>query len=127
MKVQLFGWTIATFTLVLLLGFSAAGEKEKKEEKPKFKIPEVMKEVMKSGVSKKVFAGEGTKEETAKVLEMFVSLHASKPPKDDNDNWAKVTKTLVSTAQAIADGKEKGSKKLAGLINCGSCHKEFKK
>jgi hypothetical protein len=127
MKTQLLGWTVATFALVLLLGFGTAGEKDKKDEKPKFKIPEVMKEVMKSGVAKKVFAGEGTKEETAKVLEMFVSLHASKPPKDENDNWAKVTKTLVSTAQAIADGKEKGSKKLAAIINCGACHKEFKK
>jgi hypothetical protein len=127
MKTQLFGWTIATFALVLLLGFGSAGDKDKKDEKPKFKIPEVMKEVMKSGVAKKVFAGEGTKEETAKVLDMFVSLHANTPPKDDKGNWAKVTKTLVSTAQAIADGKEKGSKKLAGLINCGGCHSEFKK
>ena len=127
MKAQLFGWTVATFALFLVLGFGAAGEKDKKDEKPKFKIPKVMKGVMKSGVAQKVFAGEGTKEETAKVLDMFVSLHANTPPKGDKDNWAKVTKTLVTTAQAIADGKETGSKKLAAIINCGACHKEFKK
>ncbi len=121
----LFAGAVATLSLVLVLGVNQAGEKGKKGE-PKYKISEVMQEIMKSKLGPKVFSGQGTKEENKKVLDYFIALHENNPPKGEKGAWAKVTQTLVDTAKKIESGEEKGSKKLAALINCGACHKEFK-
>jgi len=118
----LFASVVAMVSVALLLGATGAGEKD-----AQYKIKESMKAVMASKLAQKVFAGEGTKEENKKVLEHFISLHANTPPKGEKDAWTKVTQTLVDTAKKIDAGEEKGSAKLAKLINCGSCHGMFKK
>jgi hypothetical protein len=123
----LFAGVVALVGLTFVLGVSGAGDKDKKDDEPKYKIKEVMKEIMASKLGPKVFAGEGSKEENKKVLDYFIELHKNKPPRDEKDSWAKVTQTLVDTAKKIEAGEEKGSKKLAQLINCGACHGEFKK
>jgi hypothetical protein len=119
----LFASVVAMVSVAILLGVTGAGEKGE----PKYKIKEVMNEIMKSQLGPKVFKGEGTKEETKKVLDYFVELHKNNPPKGDKDAWAKVTQTLVDTAKKIEAGEEKGSVKLGKLINCGACHGMFKK
>ncbi len=115
-------WVVAMMSMALLLGVSGAGEKD-----AKYQIKESMKAVMASKLAMKVFNGQGTPEENKKVLEHFVSLHANMPPKGEKDAWAKVTQTLVDTAKKIDSGEEKGSAKLAKLINCQGCHGQFKK
>jgi hypothetical protein len=123
----MFACVAATVALMLVLGVNMAGEKDKKDKTDaKYKIADVMKEIMKSGLGKKVFAGEGSKEENKKVLEYFIELHKNTPPKGEKDTWNKVTQTLVDTAKKIEAGEEKGSKKLAAIINCTFCHKTFK-
>lgn len=118
----LFASMVAMVTVVILLGATGAGEGE-----PKYKIKDVMKKIMASKLGPKVFAGEGTKEENKQVLEYFVELHKNAPPKGEKDAWTKVTQTLVDTAKKIDSGEEKGSAKLAKLINCAGCHGQFKK
>jgi hypothetical protein len=118
----MFACVAATLALVLVLGVNEAGEKDK----PKYKIAEVMKEIMKSKLGPKVFEGKGTPEENKKVLAYFIELHKNTPPKGEKDTWNKVTQTLVDTAKKIEAGEEKGSKKLAAIINCMFCHTRFK-
>ncbi len=124
----LFAGAVAILSLMLVLSVNQAGEKDKKDKAgdPKYKIKEVMQEIMKSKLGPKVFRGEGTKEENKKVLEYFIALHENNPPKGEKESWAKITKALVDAAKKIDAGEEKGGKKLAALINCGACHKEFK-
>jgi hypothetical protein len=117
----LFASLVAMACVAILLGVSGAGEEGK------YKTKEVMKAIMASKLGPKVFAGQGTKEENKKVLDYFIELHKNMPPKGDKDAWAKVTQTLVDTAKKIEAGEEKGSAKLAKLINCQGCHTEFKK
>jgi hypothetical protein len=117
----LFASMVAVIGFVVLLSPGAAGEKSK------YTTKQVMKAVMANKLGPKVFSGKGTKEENKKVLEYFISLHGNMPPKGEQGSWDKITKSLVDTAKKIDAGEEKGSAKLAKLINCGVCHGQFKK
>jgi cytochrome c556 len=123
MKVQLFCSTVALFAAVLLLGSSTAGEKD---DKPKYEIKEVMKKAMKGGLCKKVAEGEASADEKNELVEYFTALNLNTPPKGEKASWTKKTATLLAAAKGAAKGDEKALKTLAS-VNCGACHKEFKK
>jgi hypothetical protein len=125
MKVLLAGM-VAVFSLALVLGANQAGEKDKKAE-PKFKIKEVMAKAHgEEGLLEKVTEGTASAKEKKLLLEMYVALHDNTPPKGDPAKWAKVTQSMVDGAKAVDDGTDEKGKALAKLVNCKSCHAEFK-
>jgi len=112
------GVAIAATAMILGIGSNYAGEK-----KPKYTIKEVMAEAHKSGLWKKVAAGDADKADREKLAELYKSLMENKPPKGDLDEWKKTTTVMHRIAQnAIADAE--AGKKLK--VNCGACHKMFK-
>lgn len=111
-------------TLVLgVVGLSGVftTAQEKKAE-PKFKIADVMKEAMKGGLCGKVAEGKASKEETAKLIEMFTALGQNTPPKGEAASWKEKTSALLTAAKECADGKEGAGKKLMAAAKCAACH-----
>jgi hypothetical protein len=120
MKQTLILSAVAVAALLLLLDGSSQGG-DKKE--PKYTIKEVMKEAHKSGLWKKIAAGDADKADREKLAELYKALAESKPPKGDIEEWKKTTSVMLKVAtDAIADAGE--GKKLK--VNCGACHKAFK-
>lgn len=123
MKRVLILGTVASLGLVLLMDATVEGFGDKKDEKPKYTIKEVMKEAHKSGLLKKVQAGDADKSDREKLAELYKALMLNEAPKGDKEVWKKTTTALSkAAAEAIAD---------AGLgkkikVDCGACHKMFK-
>jgi surface antigen len=92
------------------------------DNKPKYKIKEVMKEAHKGGLLKKVTSGKADKEDKEKLLEFYIALSKNKPPKGDLDDWKERTGTMVVVAKEVVEAKEGAEKKLAKTVNCGACH-----
>jgi hypothetical protein len=106
----------ATVAFVLVL----AGSPVDGQEKPKYKIAEVMAKAMKGGLCGKVAKGEASAEEKETLIELFTALHANTPPKGAEDSWKMKTKALLDAAKA-GDGAA-----LKKAANCAACHKEHK-
>jgi hypothetical protein len=108
----LLGGVFATVALLLVL----AGGQADGQEKPKYKIAEVMAKAMKGGLCAKVAKGEATAEEKETLVQLFTALHANTPPKGDADAWKEKTKALLDAAKA-GDGAA-----LKKAANCAACH-----
>jgi len=109
-----------TFVLVGLGGYQA---EEKKNEKPKYTIKEVMKMAHgKDGLRNKVVDGTATKEEKEKLLELYTALSQNKPPKGDEKDWQERTGKLVKAAKDVVAGKAEGIKGLPQPADCMACH-----
>jgi hypothetical protein len=106
----------ATVALILVL----AGGQADGQEKPKYKIAEVMAKAMKGGLCKKVADGKATAAEKETLIELFTALHANTPPKGSAESWKGKTSALLDAAKA---GDNAALKKAA---NCAACHKEHK-
>jgi hypothetical protein len=113
----LFAGAFATLALALVL----AGGQADGQEKPKYKIAEVMAKAMKGGLCSKVAKGTATAEEKETLVELFTALHANTPPKGSEEGWKSKTKALLDAAKAG------DSKALQAAANCKACHSEHKK
>jgi hypothetical protein len=111
---------------MMAFGLAALGLSIGADEKPKFKIKEVMKTCMKDGLCKKVADGKASADEKKTLAENFVALAANKPPKGSADSWKEKTGALVEASKAVVDGKEGAEAKLGKAANCMACHKEHK-
>jgi len=111
----------AAVGLVLCLGSPQAGEKKE----PKYTIKEVMAKAHKSGLLKKVAAGDASKEDREELAELYVALSKNEPPKGDEKDWKKKTSAMVKASKAAVKDAEDG-KKLGKIVNCGACHKVHK-
>jgi hypothetical protein len=128
--------TVKYFALaVLAVAVASAGvfRADDKKDDPKYTIKDVMKMAHQADkdskdptLAKKVTDGKGSKEDKAKLLELYTALAANKPPKGDADAWKKQTTTIVDAAKAVVDGKDGAEKDLGKAINCMACHKDFK-
>lgn len=117
---------VAVGALVWLVGTGSSGAAD---DKPKHAIKDVMKEIQKSGLSKKEAEGKASKEEREKVAEYFASLPLNTPPKGDAKAWKETTTAMAAAAKALA--KDENDKKAMGefkklALNCGGCHKMFR-
>ncbi len=108
---------------VFMVEANAAGDKDKKDEKPKYTIKEVMADAHKSGLWKKVAAGTAEKEDRQKLADLYKALMQSTPPKGDAEAWKKTTTEMHKIAVDAIKDPEAG-KKLK--VNCGACHGKFK-
>jgi hypothetical protein len=123
-----FGLAVLTVALVSAGAFRAADKDD-----PKYSIKEVMKmaHTVEKGskdpsLFQKVAEGKATKDDKAKLLELYSALPANKPPKGEADAWKKSTTTIVDAAKAVVDGKEGAEKNLKMAIACMDCHKAFR-
>jgi hypothetical protein len=124
-----FGLAVLTAALVSMGIYRA----DDKKDDPKYTIKDVMKQAhtVEKGskdptLYEKVSGGKATKEEKAKLLELYSALPASKPPLGDADAWKDKTKAMIEATQAVVDGKEDAEKKLKAAVACMECHKTFR-
>jgi hypothetical protein len=123
-----FGLSILALALVSAGAFRAADKDD-----PKYTIKEVMKmaHTVEKGSTdpnlfQKVAEGKATKDEKAKLLELYSALPANKPPKGEADEWKKTTSGMVTAVKAVVDGKENAEKDLKKAVACMDCHKAFR-
>jgi len=109
---HLFVGAVAILSLVFLLNAQA--------QDSKYTTKEVMQKAMKGGLMKKVASGKASDDEKKQLVALFESLHANQPKKGSQDNWKKITESLLSAAKA-GDGKA-----MVATANCQACHSEFK-
>lgn len=116
--------TVSLLTISALLAVSVSGVSAADATKAKYSIEEVM-EVLHKGqtnVGKKVAAGQGTKEDFAKLVEYYESLPLSKPPKGDQTSWDTKSKALLDAAKALQAGKPDALAAYKQAVNCKACH-----
>jgi hypothetical protein len=94
--------------------------------KPKHTIKEVMKAAHKDGLLKKVSEGKGTKEEAAKLVELYEALGQNKAPKGDAAAWKTKNDAILAAAKDLQAGKEGAAAKLATATNCMNCHRDHR-
>jgi hypothetical protein len=101
------------------IGLAAlAGE----ENKPKFTIKQVMKNVMagEGNLCEKVAKGVATDDQKKELIELFTALAATKPPQGELDGWKAKTTALLAAAKAD------DTDKLKAAANCAACHGVYK-
>src|SRR5258707_4453474 len=106
-NVKYFGLAVLTLALVSAGVFRAADK-----EDPKYSVKEVMKmaHTVEKGskdpsLYQKVADGKATKDDKAKLLELYSALPANKPPKGDADAWKKSTTAIVDAAKGVVYGQ----------------------
>lgn len=110
---------VAFLALVLVVGDQyQAGEK--------ITISDVMVKVHKTGLHTKVAQGKASEAEKKQLVEMYTALHKATPPKGDAEAWKKTTKAMLDAAEGAAKGDDKAAKSLAKLVNCKTCHKDYR-
>jgi hypothetical protein len=109
-----------------VLGLTLA--EDKKEEKPKFTIKEVMKEAHKNKLRDKVCEGKADKEEKEKLIALYTALHDNVPPQGEKDAWKKKTQDILDAAkEVVKDDKDKAAiTKLKKATECAACHGVFR-
>ena len=98
------------------------------EEKPKSKytIKEVMKNVNKDGLLKKVVAGDATQEDKVKLLDNYIALVETKPEKGDNASWQRLAGGAALAAAKVVVGRDGAIEELKVASNCKACHSVHK-
>ena len=115
-------------SLGLVGAFALAQDTEEgKTEKPKHTIKQVMKEALKgNALNKKVLSGDATDKEKLQLLDMYISLVESEPPKGDEASWQKFAGSAALAAAKVAVGREGAEVELKAATNCAACHKAHK-
>jgi len=98
------------------------------EEKPKSKytIKEVMKNVNKDGLLKKVVAGDASQEDKVILLDNYIALVETKPEKGDNASWQKLAGGAALAAAKVVVGRDGAIEELKVASNCKACHSVHK-
>lgn len=125
MRKLFFGLTTLVLALATTVGMSLA--EDKKDEKPKHTIKDVMKTAHKGGLLKKVQDGTATEADKKLLAELYLALHDNTPPKGAPESWKEKTDALVKASKDALEGKEGSGEGLKKAANCMACHKEHKK
>ena len=125
MKKLVVAMAVMMLASAVSLGGWAQEKDEEEKKKPKYTIKEVMAKAHKSGLFKKVAAGEATDEEKKELLELYVALAENEPPQGDLEGWKAHTKVLVAAAQAAVDDDEEAGDQILKGANCARCHKVY--
>ena len=94
--------------------------------KPKYSIKAVMEKAHKGGLLKKVLEGQANHEDKMALLDHYVSLSESKPPKGAAESWKEKTDAVIVAAAKVATDRDDGTELLKNVTNCAACHKEHK-
>ena len=114
--------------VVLSLAFVAMGVALAAEEggKPKHTIKEVMNNAHKGGLLKKVLEGQASQEEKLVLLDHYISLVESAPPKGDMNSWQELAGKAALASAKVAVGREDAMPELKTATNCKACHDKHK-
>ncbi len=96
------------------------------ETKPKHTIKEVMKTAHKDGLLKKIMSGDASQEDKLVLLDNYISLVESEPPKGDMESWQILSGKAALAAAKMAVGREGAAAELKAATNCAACHKVHK-
>ena len=91
------------------------------DEKPKYTIKEVMKFQKDEKLADKGKKGELSTDEKQKLIDGYEAMGKHKPPKGDEKAWKEKCDAVV---KALKDGDKDAFGK---AVDCGGCHKDFKK
>lgn len=115
---------LGAFAAAMVAPFAIADDGD--EAKPKHTIKEVMKVALKGGLQKKVLSGDATDEEKKQLLDMYVSLVESKPPKGEMSSWHNLAGGAALAAAKVVVGREGALDELKAATNCKACHSQHK-
>ncbi|MCP4191986.1 MAG: hypothetical protein GY768_15345 [Planctomycetaceae bacterium] len=115
---------LVIFSLPLASLVTADDASEK--PKPKYTIKEVMKNVNKKGLLKKVTSGEASQEEKVMLLDNYISLIENTPKKGDANSWQKLSGSAALAAGKVVAGRDGAIEELKVASNCKACHSVHK-
>jgi hypothetical protein len=124
-NVQTFVFALVTLAFISAGAFRAA---DKDQEEPKYSIKQVMSQAHRRpdksspSLSDKVLNGKASKDEQAKLLELYTALGANKPPKGDADAWKDKASTITGAIKDVMDGKDGSDVDLRKALSCKGCH-----
>jgi hypothetical protein len=97
-------------------------------DKPKYTIEEIMEQAHDedNGLYKKVLEDKASKEEKAKLLELYTVLGQNKPKKGDVKSWKEKTTAMIDAARDLVADKKDAKDRLMKAVNCIACHKLHK-
>jgi hypothetical protein len=95
-------------------------------KEPKYTIKEVMTKAHKDGLMKKVVEGQGSPEDKAQLLDLYLSLVEQDPPKGDAKDFHEKASAAVVAAARVVVGRDGAEAELTRAVNCAACHKEHK-
>ncbi|NNE91215.1 MAG: hypothetical protein HKN23_06170 [Verrucomicrobiales bacterium] len=98
---------------------------------------EIIEKVMKQGLKApkgedspmdQVLNGDASKEDTAELLELVKTMHGTKAPVGNQDEYETKVKELIEALEAVAGGdlSEKALNRLEEAQNCKACHSNHK-
>lgn len=119
---------MASFCIALLTcaAWSNGANTADDEKKPKHTIKEVMKVALKGDLQKKVLSGNASDEDKKKLLDMYISMVESKPPKGQMNSWHNLAGAAALAAAKVVVGREGAAEELKTATNCKACHSEHK-
>ncbi len=104
----------------------ALAQADTDEPGPKYTIKEVMEAAHKGGLLEKVSKGEGTAEDKAKLLDLYISLTESEAPQGDQAEYQKLANAAVVAAARVVVGRDGAEEQLKKGVNCAVCHRGHK-
>ena len=118
---------ICAAVVVIALGtISASSQADTPESGPKYTIKQVMAQAHKSKLLRKVLNGEASSEQKKDLLKLYEALPANTPPKGTTRSWRRFTSMIVTSADAVVEGKPGAIAQLKREVNCAACHKAHK-
>ncbi len=95
--------------------------------KPKYTLEEIMKKGHgKDGIFKKVLRGKATDKEKALLLDYYVVMYESKPPRGKIESWTKLTGDALAAAAKVVLKQKGAENQLKRAGNCKPCHRLHK-
>jgi hypothetical protein len=119
---------VVALVSVGFLGVSSFRAADKDQEDPKYTIKQVMSQAHRRpnktspSLSDKVLDGKASKDEQAKLLELYTALGANKPPKGDAGAWKDRATAITIAIKDVMDGKDGSDVDLRKALNCKACH-----
>jgi hypothetical protein len=114
--------TFLSCALVLGITFSA----DEPPDKPKHTIKDVMQDVHRGGLLKKVLDGQAGPEERLALLDYYISMVENTPPKGDIDSWRELAGKVTLASAKVVVGRKGAVAELKNATNCAACHKVHK-
>jgi hypothetical protein len=118
MKLRSFGVLMLTATAIVFSPLAATNQ----AAEPKHSIKDVMQNGHRMGLLRKVLDGQASAEEKSTLLDYYVSLTESAPPRGSAEEWTAKTNAVVVAAAKVVTGREGATDALRAATNCMACH-----
>ena len=88
-------------------------------------IERIMKRAFRGDDSlvKRAAAGNVSKDEKQRLLDLMIALSQTRPPHGPMDSWKEKTAALVDAAKDLVDGVDGAGDRLSSAMACKACHR----